>query len=48
VQAGVNGHFGYVVGVDRVGQRDALLAAGADTVVADLAELIAERVEDDH
>lgn len=40
VQAGRAGHFGYVVGVDRVGQRDALRAHGADIVVADLAELL--------
>jgi beta-phosphoglucomutase family hydrolase len=39
VQAGRAGGFGYVVGVDRVGQADALRAAGADVVVADLAEL---------
>lgn len=34
-----SGHFGYVVGVDRVGQADALRAHGADIVVQDLAEL---------
>ena len=34
------GGFGFVVGVDRVGQRDALLAHGADIVVEDLAELL--------
>jgi beta-phosphoglucomutase family hydrolase len=39
VQAGRAGGFGYVVGVDRVGQADALRDAGADVVVADLAEL---------
>lgn len=39
VAAGRAGGFGYVVGVDRVGQADALAAAGADVVVADLAEL---------
>lgn len=39
VAAGRAGDFGYVVGVDRVGQRDALLAHGADVVVDDLAEL---------
>ncbi|MGV9273115.1 beta-phosphoglucomutase family hydrolase [Streptomyces griseosporeus] len=37
--AGRAGHFGYVVGVDRTGQRDALYAHGADRVVSDLAEL---------
>ena len=40
VQAGRAGHFGYVVGVDRVGQADALRAHGADVVVKDLAELL--------
>jgi beta-phosphoglucomutase family hydrolase len=40
VQAGRAGGFGFVVGVDRVGQRQALLAHGADVVVADLAELL--------
>jgi beta-phosphoglucomutase family hydrolase len=40
VEAGHAGGFGYVVGVDRVGQRDALRQHGADTVVDDLAELL--------
>jgi beta-phosphoglucomutase family hydrolase len=40
VEAGRAGHFHYVVGVDRVGQADALKAHGADTVVTDLAELL--------
>jgi beta-phosphoglucomutase family hydrolase len=40
VQAGRAGHFGFVVGVDRVGQADALRTHGADVVVGDLAELI--------
>lgn len=39
MDAGRAGRFGYVVGVDRVGQTDALYAHGADTVVQDLAEL---------
>lgn len=39
MDAGRSGHFGYVVGVDRVGQTDALYAHGADHVVKDLAEL---------
>ncbi|MFI2510776.1 HAD family hydrolase [Streptomyces sp. NPDC018972] len=39
MDAGRAGHFGYVVGVDRVGQTDALYAHGADRVVTDLAEL---------
>ena len=41
VAAGRAGKFGYVVGVDRVGQRDELLAHGADVVVDDLATLLA-------
>lgn len=40
VEAGKAGGFGLVVGVDRVGQIDALLAHGADIVVRDLAELL--------
>jgi beta-phosphoglucomutase family hydrolase len=40
VQAGRDGKFGYVVGVDRVGQADALLAHGAGIVVKGLAELL--------
>ncbi|MFH9657240.1 HAD family hydrolase [Streptomyces sp. NPDC017248] len=39
MDAGRAGGFGYVVGVDRVGQTDALYAHGADTVVRDLAQL---------
>jgi HAD superfamily hydrolase (TIGR01509 family) len=39
VEAGRAGHFGFVVGVDRTGQREALLEHGADVVVSDLAEL---------
>jgi len=39
VEAGRAGHFGCVVGVDRVGQADALRAHGADVVVGDLSEL---------
>jgi beta-phosphoglucomutase family hydrolase len=42
VEAGRAGSFGFVVGVDRVGQADALRAHGADTVVSDLAELLDE------
>jgi beta-phosphoglucomutase-like phosphatase (HAD superfamily) len=42
VEAGRAGGFGRVVGVDRLGQRDALLHHGADVVVADLAELLAD------
>jgi beta-phosphoglucomutase family hydrolase len=40
VQAGRAGGFGFVVGVDRVGQADALRAHGADVVVDDLADLL--------
>jgi len=40
VAAGRAGQFGYVVGVDRVGQADELREHGADTVVKDLAELL--------
>jgi beta-phosphoglucomutase family hydrolase len=40
VAAGRAGRFGFVVGVDRVGQADALRAQGADIVVSDLAELL--------
>ena len=43
VQAGRAGSFGWVVGVDRTGQADALRHAGADIVVRDLAELLEER-----
>jgi phosphoglycolate phosphatase-like HAD superfamily hydrolase len=40
VEAGRSGHFGYVIGVDRVGQAQALHEHGADVVVQDLAELL--------
>ena len=40
VQAGRDGHFGFVVGVDRVGQADALREHGASIVVEDLGELL--------
>jgi len=40
VAAGRAGGFGHVVGVDRVGQAQQLRAAGADTVVQDLGELL--------
>ncbi|TFV56847.1 beta-phosphoglucomutase family hydrolase [Mycobacterium sp. PS03-16] len=39
VAAGRAGDFGYVVGVDRVGQAEELRRHGADVVVTDLAEL---------
>jgi beta-phosphoglucomutase family hydrolase len=41
VEAGRAGGFAYVVGVDRVGQADALRRHGADVVVGDLSELLA-------
>jgi beta-phosphoglucomutase family hydrolase len=41
VEAGRAGKFGYVVGVDRVGQASALREHGADVVVTDLADLLA-------
>ncbi|VBA47964.1 putative glycosyl hydrolase [Mycobacterium attenuatum] len=41
VQAGRAGNFGFVVGVDRVGQAEDLRRNGADVVVNDLAELLA-------
>jgi beta-phosphoglucomutase family hydrolase len=40
VAAGRAGDFGFVVGVDRVGQAEALKEHGADIVVTDLAELM--------
>jgi beta-phosphoglucomutase family hydrolase len=40
VEAGRRGRFGFVVGVDRVGQAEGLRARGADIVVSDLAELL--------
>lgn len=42
VQAGRAGKFGFVVGVDRIGQADALRDHGADTVVKDLADLLGQ------
>jgi beta-phosphoglucomutase family hydrolase len=41
VQAGRDGGFALVIGVDREGRGDALRQHGADVVVADLGELIA-------
>jgi beta-phosphoglucomutase family hydrolase len=43
VEAGRAGDFGWVVGVDRTGQREALQRRGADIVVDDLAELLGDR-----
>jgi beta-phosphoglucomutase family hydrolase len=42
VEAGRAGHFGYVVGVDRVGQAIELKEHGADIVVTDLASLMGQ------
>jgi alpha,alpha-trehalase len=42
VQAGRNGGFGMVIGVDRFDQAEALKTAGADWVVGDLAEITVE------
>lgn len=39
VRAGRQGGFGFVIGIDRTGQREALLAHGADVVVDDLVEV---------
>jgi beta-phosphoglucomutase family hydrolase len=43
VEAGRAGDFGWVVGVDRSGQAEALRRRGADVVVKDLAELLEDR-----
>jgi beta-phosphoglucomutase family hydrolase len=43
VAAGRAGNFTWVIGVDRVGQAEALLQAGADVVVQDLSELLEDR-----
>jgi HAD superfamily hydrolase (TIGR01509 family) len=43
VAAGRAGQFGYVVGVDRLGQAAALREHGADVVVRDLSELLEQR-----
>ena len=40
VKAGHDGHFRYVVGVDRADQAEELREHGADTVVEDLADLL--------
>lgn len=40
VEAGRAGRFGHVVGVDRIGQAQALAEHGADVVVSDLSELL--------
>jgi beta-phosphoglucomutase family hydrolase len=40
VEAGRAGHFGFVVGVDRIGHAEDLLHHGADVVVCELTELL--------
>ncbi|MGY1608061.1 MULTISPECIES: HAD family hydrolase [unclassified Geodermatophilus] len=47
VAAGRAGNFGYVVGVDRVGQADALRENGADVVVTDLDQLLGDRTAEE-
>ncbi len=42
VEAGRSGGFGYVVGVDRIGNAESLRERGADVVVADLSELLVQ------
>ena len=42
VESGRAGGFGFVVGVDRLGQADALREHGADVVVSDLADLLGD------
>ena len=44
VAAGAAGDFGLVVGVDRGAGRETLIAAGANVVVEDLAELVPDEV----
>ncbi len=48
VEAGKAGGFGWVVGIDRVGQAAELAARGADVVVPDLGDLIDERPQPFH
>ena len=43
VESGRAGGFGFVVGVDRVGQADALRLHGADVVVTDLSQLLGQK-----
>ncbi|HEY9334577.1 MAG TPA: beta-phosphoglucomutase family hydrolase [Kribbella sp.] len=45
VSAGRSGHFGRVIGVDRVGQAAELKSHGADVVVRDLADLLRPEAE---
>jgi alpha,alpha-trehalase len=45
VEAGKAGGFALVIGVDRTGQREALMGHGADVVVKDLSEVQTEEAE---
>jgi alpha,alpha-trehalase len=45
VEAGCQGGFGLVIGVDREGHPESLRAAGADIVVQDLAELTVDDID---
>ena len=47
VEAGRAGGFGWVIGVDRTGNREALRAGGADLVVDDLGDLLDEERDRD-
>jgi trehalose 6-phosphate phosphatase len=42
VEAGRRGGFGLVIGVDRTGDAEGLLAAGADVVISDLADVVVD------
>ena len=46
VEAGRDGHFGLVIGVDRCKQAEALLQHGADRVVNDLSEVDIARIDE--
>lgn len=46
IEAGRRGGFGWVVGLDRGGNREALAAAGADCVVNDLAEIEERQIDE--
>jgi len=45
VQAGRNGHFGLVIGIDRGKNRDALLKGGAHLVINDFAEVTVAQLD---
>ncbi|MGZ4930739.1 MAG: trehalose-phosphatase [Halobacteriota archaeon] len=42
VEAGRRGGFGLVLGIDRTGDAEGLLAAGADVIVSDLADVVVD------